>query len=101
MANVQVTVHYDAIDRLAASGEVRDMLLDASAPVVTLAKARAPKDTGAGAAGIHTEMVLTGQEWEALTSWDQEQFYMVFHEKGDRQLPARPFLVPALRAVAS
>lgn len=97
---VDVIVHQDAIDRLEASGEVRDMLFDASHPVVLTAKARAPKATGQGAAHIHTEMVLTAGEWEALTSWDQDNYYMYWHERGSRQLPARPFLVPALRAAA-
>lgn len=99
-ALVEVYVHQDAIDRLDASGEVRDMLFDASHPVVVAAKARAPKDTGRGAAHIHTEMILTAGEWAAFTSWDQDQFYMYWHERGSRQLPARPFLVPALRAAA-
>lgn len=104
MANVQdvqVTVHEDVIDRLLTSSNVHDMLLDASHPVVLQARTRAPKNTGAGAASIHTQMVLTGDEWEALTSWDQDHFYLMWHETGSRQLPARPFLVPALRAATA
>lgn len=97
---VLVTVHHDAIDRLVSSGAVEQFLEDASRPVVQQAKARAPRDTGAGAASIHTEMILSSGEWQALTSWDQDHFYMYWHEKGSRQLPARPFLVPALRAAA-
>lgn len=100
-AKVDVTVHYDTIARITGSGDVRDYLLDATHPVAVQAKARAPHNTGAGAAGIHTEMILTQGEWEALVSWEQEEFYMYWHEKGSRYLPARPFLVPALRAVAS
>lgn len=100
-AQVDVTVHQDAIDRLLTSSDTRTMLLDASHPIALQAKARAPRATGAGSAGIHTEMVLTGDEWEALTSWEQHEFYMYWHEKGSRYLPARPFLVPALRAAAS
>lgn len=99
--DVKVTVHDDAIDRLLAGDDVRSMLLDASDPIVLQARARAPHDTGLGAASIHTEVILTGGEWEALTSWEQERYYMRFHELGTRQLPARPFLVPALRAAAS
>lgn len=80
------------------SGATKDMLYDATAPVVDDAQGRAPKATGAGARGIHQELVLTADEWESLVSWDQDQFYMYWHEKGSRYLPARPFLVPALRA---
>lgn len=98
---VDVTVHNDAIDHMLASGDVRDMLYDATHPVVLQARSRAPHDTGAGAAGIHTEMILTQGEWIALVSWEQQEFYMYWHEKGSRKLPARPFLVPALRAAAS
>jgi hypothetical protein len=98
---VSVDVHEDAIDHLLAGGDTRRMLLDASNPVVLQAKARAPHNTGAGAAGIHTEVVLDEGEWAALTSWEQQEFYMYWHEKGSRYLPARPFLVPALRAAAS
>jgi hypothetical protein len=100
MADVQVVVYEDVIDRMLTSSDVRDMLLDVSHPVVLQARARAPKKTGAGARSIHTQMVLTGDEWEALTSWDQQHYYMRWHETGSRQLPARPFLVPALRAAA-
>lgn len=100
-SDVRVVVHHDAIQRLLTSDDARDMLRDASHPVVAEARARAPKDTGAGARRIHTEMVLDRDEWDALISWDREHFYLYWHEKGSRQLPARPFLVPALRAAVS
>jgi HK97 gp10 family phage protein len=100
VANVQVTVHDDAIDRLMRSGQVRDMLHDAVDPIVDTARSRAPKDSGAGSRSIHSEMVLHSDEWEALVSWDQHHWYMYFSEKGTRYMPARPFLVPALRAAA-
>lgn len=98
---VHVTVHLDAIERIMVSDDMRDELYTSVGPVVTDARSRAPHDTGLGAASIHAEMVLTSAEWEALVSWDQERYYMYFSEKGTRYMPARPFLVPALRAAAS
>lgn len=98
---VRVDVHEDAIERMVVSPDTRVMLLSAAQPVVNAAKSRAPRATGRGAEGIHAEVVLDGHELAALVSWEQEEFYMYWHEKGSRMLPARPFLVPALRAAAS
>lgn len=97
---VQVTVDYDAVEQLSRSGAVRDMLADAATPVVYEARSRAPKATGRGARSIHSEMLLTSDEWEALISWDRDHYYMKFAERGDRYRPPHAFLVPALKDAA-
>ena len=98
--DVRVVVHEAAVRGLARDPGVRELLLDAAAPVVSDAQGRAPKRTGAGAASIHAEAVLDGPEWTAHMSWSRERFYMYFHERGTPSLPARPFLVPALEGSA-
>lgn len=97
--DVRVLPRQREIERLATTIEMRDALLEAAAPAVREAQSHAPKRTGAGAASIRAEAVLDGPQWEARLSWDQLHFYMRFHELGDRILPARPFLVPALRGL--
>lgn len=70
-------------------------MLESVRPRVRLAQALAPKRTGQGAASIHPEAVLDGDEWEIKVSWTQDHYYMRFHEEGDRYMPPHPFLVPA------
>lgn len=65
-------------------------------PVVRGAQADAPKRTGAGAESIHSEVDLSHLEPGVAIGWERDRFYMFFHERGTRYLPARPFLVPAL-----
>lgn len=98
--SVQVTVDYDAVERLSRSDAVRDLLEEGVKPVVFDARGRAPKDTGRGARSIHSETVLTSDEWEAIVSWDQFHYYMYFAERGDRYRAPHPFLVPALKDAA-
>lgn len=73
----------------------------------------APKDTGAGAASIHSEVVLSarvdisaggvtsGAVWEGRVSWSPDHYYMYMQEKGWRagrhKIRARPFLKPAAK----
>lgn len=98
-ATVIVTLDRRELERLVTSDEVRDLVEDVAEPVVAMARALAPKDSGRGASTIHSEMVLEDGEWEAHISWTwPDSYYLWFHEKGSRQLPARPFLVPALEA---
>lgn len=94
-SDVQVVVHHAEIAKLGSSLEMRDALLEAVAPAVHEARARAPQRTGSGAASIRAEPVLDGPLWEVHASWEQLRFYMRFHETGTVQLPARPFLVPS------
>lgn len=71
-------------------------IVDMTKPVVAGARADAPKRTGAGARSIRSEFELDGTEPTVRISWDQDHYYLRFHELGTRYLPARPFLVPAL-----
>lgn len=100
-SSVEVTVDYDAVDRLTRGSDVYNMLYAASEPVVADARGRAPKKTGRGAHSIHSEMILTKDEWEAVISWDQHHYYMYFHERGTREMPPHAFLVPALKATGA
>lgn len=99
-STVIVTTHDDEIDRLVASDDVHDMLFALSQPVVADARGRAPKATGRGARSIHSEMILTNEQWQAVISWDQFHYYMYFSEEGTKQRPPHAFLVPALRRAA-
>lgn len=65
-------------------------------PVVAGARADAPKATGAGAASIRSEVDFSHLEPAVAISWDRDHYYMFFHERGTRYMPARPFLVPAV-----
>lgn len=100
MAAVRVIVHDREVERLKADPGLRDVYEDLARPAVAAARSGAPHATGAGAGSIHTETVLDGDEWEGLISWDREHFYLRFHELGSRYLPARPFLVPAVKGAA-
>jgi HK97 gp10 family phage protein len=71
-------------------------ILDMTEPVVRGARDDAPKRTGAGARSIRAEFDLDGTEPTVKVSWDQDHFYLRFHELGTKYLPARPFLAPAL-----
>lgn len=97
---VVVTTHDDEIERLLTLEATHDMLYAQSQPIVMDARGRAPKATGRGARSIHSEMVLTTDQWEAVISWDQFHYYMYFNEAGTKERPPRPFLVPALRGAA-
>lgn len=100
MGDVTIVLHQMAIDDLAKDPGMRAGLLEAAVPVVHRAAAHAPKNTGRGAASIRAEAVLDGPEWTARISWDRDHYYMYFRERGTRQLPARPFLVPTLEELA-
>lgn len=65
-------------------------------PVVEEARAAAPKKTGAGAASIRAEITYEETAPSVRIGWDVEHYYMKFHEKGTKYLPARPFLAPAV-----
>lgn len=99
-SDVRVVLHHGAIDDLTLDPGIRAALLDAAIPVVSGARASAPKDSGRGAASIRAEPVLDGPEWTVRISWTRERFYMYFKERGTTSLPARPFLVPTLEGLA-
>lgn len=97
MPYAKVVVHEAQVEALKRHPELPAHLRDITSPLVAKARSAAPKRTGAGAASIHAELVLDGDEWTALVGWDREHYYMRFHELGTRTLPARPFLVPAVK----
>lgn len=98
--DVRVVVRSASVEELLRSPELRDAMLDAARPLVKGGAAAAPKLTGGGAASIRAEAVLDGPAWEVRVSWDRDHFYMYFHERGTKFLPARPFLVPTLEELA-
>lgn len=96
--NVRVDVDEAAVEAVVRSVDMRDLLLEVAQPIEERVVAGAPKDTGEGAASIRREPVLDGPDWTVRISWDRAHFYMYFHDRGTRRLPARPFLEPALEA---
>lgn len=99
--NVQVDIHEDVIRELLLSDDVRDMLHDDGDKIASHAGQLAPHRTGFGGRSIHTDMEIVGDNWEAHVSWSwPNAYYMYWHELGSRQLPPRPFLIPALRAAS-
>mgnify|MGYP004447620961 CR=1 FL=1 len=59
------------------------------------AKKRSPVDTGRNRAAIHTELDTMGIGGQVNTGTD----YAHFLELGTRNMPARPYMVPALLSV--
>jgi len=98
MSGVRVDVDQQAVAAVAASTDVRDLLMEAGEPVEDRAKLGAPKETGEGAGSIRREPVLDGFAWTVRISWDRPHYYLYFHDRGTEHLPARPFLEPALEA---
>lgn len=96
--DVRVDVDKRAVEQLARSVDVRDLLLDSAEPIVGRARLGAPKASTEGAASIRAEPVLDGPDWTVRISWDRDHFYLYFHDRGTVRLPARPFLEPALEA---
>lgn len=96
---VRLVIDDDAVVELFQSREVLDTLVDiAERQVIPAAQQGAPKLTGEGAESIGWEFVNpSGTNPVSIRiSWDKAHFYMYFHERGAKHLPARPFLVPAL-----
>lgn len=63
---------------LARDDYVRRDLAEHAGQVAALARASAPRRTGAGAASIRGEAVLDDGQWTARVSWDQLHAYMRF-----------------------
>jgi HK97 gp10 family phage protein len=78
--------------RLFTSAAVMAGLERVGEQVAVRAASAAPKDTGAGAASIHPEVV----NGEVRVSCTPERFYMFFPEVGTSRMPARSFLRSAL-----
>jgi len=95
MADVEVRLNQREIDALARDPEIGRALGVMAAPMVREARTHAPKLTGAMADSIRADNeVEAGGEQSVHISFDRDHFYGIFHERGTRYLPARPFLVP-------
>jgi len=94
-----VDIRWDrrAIADLAGHQDVRAEVDKAGAQVAETARRLAPKDTGAGAASIHHKVQLDRFGWSAVVSWDREHDYMFAQEVGTSEMPAQPFLRPAIK----
>jgi hypothetical protein len=86
MSDVWVVVDDAAVARLAGEVTIRQAVLDRADLLVPGSRARAPKDTGAGAASIRAEPILDAGEWTAHVGWDRAHYYMGFQQS------KRPFL---------
>jgi HK97 gp10 family phage protein len=89
---VRVVLYQSEIERIVKDEAVRQLLLAEGRDLADASARAAPKATGAGADSIRAETILDGDSWEARVAWDREHFYMYFHQKGTRYLPARPFM---------
>lgn len=81
---------------LARDDYIRRALAGHAGQVANIARASAPRRTGAGAASIHGETVLEAGEWTARVSWDQLHQYMRYQDLGTKYIPAQHFLEHAL-----
>jgi HK97 gp10 family phage protein len=97
MADDIILIDHTALLDIMNSPALRDAMVEASRPRILAAQIAAPKRTGLGAASIHPEAILDGQQWIVEVSWSQERYYMKFHEQGTRYMPPRPFLAPAFQ----
>lgn len=93
--DITVVVDEGAVRDWLASDEMGRALVDVSQPGVRAARANAPRLTGSGADSITAEAVLDDDLQSARVAWDRLYFYMYFHERGTKHMPARPFLGPA------
>lgn len=90
---VRVVLDHAAIETLVSDPEVLRGVGEVADQVAERMAARAPKDTGGGADSIHAEP--DPDEPGFRVSWDEDHFYMSFHELGTEHQPARPFARPA------
>lgn len=84
------------LKRLVDSADVERGMLRVGDRVAERAAQAAPKRSGEGAASIHAEVANDSDGRHVRVSWSAERFYMLFVEIGTSQMPARPFLRPAL-----
>ncbi len=93
MADVsRIKINTAELQRLLQDPAIRRALMEQGQKLAHKSRVRAPKLSGAGAASIRPEYVLDGPTPEVRVSWDREHFYMYFHQRGTRTLPAHPFM---------
>lgn len=76
--------------------DVQRLLLEIGWGIAGDAAARARKRTGEGAASIQPWPGRSPAGPHVDVSWDQDHFYMSFHEFGTVEISRRPALGPAL-----
>jgi HK97 gp10 family phage protein len=97
---VRIDVDELAIRSIKTSDDMRDYLMEVAGPITERARAFAPKKSGAGAASIHAEPHIEGDEWVVRIGWDHDHFYLYFRDRGTVYQTARPFLEQALEGEA-
>lgn len=89
----RVAIDKAAMDALASDPRILAAIDDQVNPeIVARMRHRAPKDTGGGAESIHAEP--DPDEPGFRIGWDEDHFYMSFHEFGTQHQPAQPFARP-------
>ena len=78
-----------ALTARARAGWLRPEMPTGAEPMAALARGRAPRRTGAGAASIHGEVVDAGDGFEGRVSWDIAHDYMRFQHSHAIQDAAR------------
>lgn len=94
VVDVRVDRHEAAL--LGDTPAVADLVTDVAEGVAMDARAHAVRRTGRGAASIQPWPGRDARGPYTDVSWDQDHFYMSFHESGTSIHPARPALGPAL-----
>jgi HK97 gp10 family phage protein len=92
----RVRLYEHEILQLGDSAAAAELTLQAAEGVALDARRGAPRNTGRGAESIQPWPGRDARGPYADVSWDQDHFYMSFHENGTHKQPARPFLGPAL-----
>lgn len=90
MADVRVIIFPAAIKALERDSAVVRETRIIAARMAARAAAGAPRHSGQGAASIHGDAGTDPAE--AVVSWDQAHFYMIFQEEGFHSNPGRHFL---------
>lgn len=85
-----------AIAQLDEDPDMAELLLEIGHGVAREAAAIARRRTGRGASSIRPWPGHGPGGPHVDVSWDQDHFYMIFHETGTREIAARPVLEPAL-----
>lgn len=96
MADFEFDLDEGAVEDLADSAEMAELLQDIGDGIAELAASNAPKLSGAGAASIAAVVSGAGRDKHVDVSWSPEHFYMGFAETGTEHQAATPFLRPAL-----
>lgn len=92
----EVVLDNGAIAKFAKQPEVVEMLesTDLMREIVLEMRRLAPYNTGKGAESIDFELDESGEFYRI--SWDEDHFYLYFHEVGTIEIRATPFMRPVV-----